>query len=140
MNNSIYFLNCWLWFWITCIKRFWRLTISIYWVCIKCLFFFFMKWSYNFFGTSRGSLEFKHWRWAYLRGLNTSFIWKSYMMLNVSYILIFLSIFLLIIQLLIWIYIYFIVLFNIIFFFKLIYDQGVLIYPNLDGPKAFIFV
>ena len=117
LNNSIYFLNCWLWFWITSIEWFWRLPISIYWVSIKCLFFFFVKWSNDFFGTSRRSLEFKHWWWAYLRRLNTAFIWKSYMMLNVSYILIFLSIFLLIIQFLIWVYIYFVVLFYIIFFF-----------------------
>ena len=97
LNNSVYFLDCWLRFGIACIKWFWRLPIPIDWMSIKCLFFFFMKWSNNFFGTSRGSLKLKHWRRADLWWLNTAFIWKSYMMLNVSYILIFLSIFFLII-------------------------------------------
>lgn len=56
LNNSIYFLYCWLWFGITCIKWFWRLSITIHSISIKCLFFFFVKRSNDFFGTSRRSL------------------------------------------------------------------------------------
>lgn len=94
LNNSIYLLYCWLWFRVTCIKWFGRLSVCVYWLSIELFFFFLMKWSYNFFRACGRCLDFEHGRWAYLRRLNTAFIWKSYMMFYISNILLLQGIFL----------------------------------------------